>query len=88
MMPDITYKDRKSRGLQRTTFNDGVTKIPGTYNEKGKFKVDIPDFPKYEFFNLTSLSRTQFLQEQFEVMENALKEQFHIANFDEFGVPT
>ena len=65
-----------------------MKRIPGLYNEKGKFIVDIPTFPKYDFFNLTSLSRTQFLQEQFEVIENVLKEQFRVQNFDEFGLPT
>lgn len=72
-MPEINYRDRKSRGTKRITFNEHVKQIPGTYNEKGKFLVNIPEFAKYDFFNLTSLSRTHYLQEQFEVIENVLK---------------
>ena len=39
-MSEITYKDRKSKGTNRTTFNEVVSKIPGTYNEGYKAMGD------------------------------------------------
>lgn len=36
---EINYRDRKSKGLNRSTFNDQITRIPGVYNEKAEFII-------------------------------------------------
>lgn len=60
-MHELSYKDRKSIGAKRMSYNDNVKRIPGIYNEKAKFIVNIPAFEKYDFFNLTALQRTEKL---------------------------
>jgi hypothetical protein len=58
-----TYSSRKSRGLQRVTYNEGVTKIPGLYNETGKVEVKLNEsLNAYDFMNLTALQRTSAMQ--------------------------
>jgi hypothetical protein len=45
---------KKDMGATKgTPFNDKITKVPGLYNEKGKFQVQVNPVEKYEFFNLT-----------------------------------
>lgn len=58
------------------TYNEGVTKIPGIYNETGKVvvKLENESFGAYDFMNLTALQRTSAMQSQFEVMEEILKQ--------------
>jgi hypothetical protein len=51
---EISYRDRKSRGLQRSTYNEKVNKIPGVYNDRAEFIIRCQKVEPYDFFNLTS----------------------------------
>ena len=71
---DQLYISRKSKALQRVTFNDSVNKIPGIYNEKGIVAVQsITKVQSYDFLNLTAAGRVQSLDKHFEVIQNAFK---------------
>ena len=41
----VRYQDRKSRGQVRATYNEGVNKIPGLYNQDGRIVVNITTVP-------------------------------------------
>ena len=84
-----TYQHRKSRGQVRATYNEGVSKIPGIYNQDGKIVVSVANIPnhfmsesdmptEYDFLNLTANARTQALQEQYEIIEEVLKKQLKV----------
>ena len=80
----MSFRDRKSRGIQRVSFNEHITKIPGIYNEKAKVVVDFQKVEKYDFFNLTSTMRANYLNENFKMMERELKRQLKMDETDEF----
>lgn len=42
---------------------------------------------KYDFFNLTTQMRSNYLHSQFEVLEEVLKTQLKVEQFEEFGLP-
>jgi hypothetical protein len=74
--------------LQRVTFNDGINKIPGIYNEKGIVAFQaITKVQTYDFLNLTAVGRVLSLDKHFEVIQNAFKQQLGLDTFDEFGLP-
>lgn len=60
-------------------YNEGVNKIPGLYNPEGKVAVQVTaadhgQQAAYDLLNLTSNARTQALQDQFELIENTMKQ--------------
>jgi hypothetical protein len=59
---EISYRDRKSRGQIRFTFNDMINRIPGVYNEQAEFIFRSQSIEPYDFFNLTAQARTNYLQ--------------------------
>ena len=68
--------NRQSKGAAREIYNQAVTKIPGLYNEGCKVEIEPLDgsvVDKYDFFNLTTQMRSNFLHSQFEVVEQILK---------------
>ena len=69
------YQLRKSRGVQRVIYNEGVKQIPGVYNLDAKVDVQLLGEPTnpYQFLNMTSNARTQALQDHFEQTEEVLK---------------
>jgi len=74
--------------LQRVTFNDGINKIPGIYNEKGIVAFQaITKVQTYDFLNLTAAGRVLSLDKHFEVIQSAFKQQLGLDTFDEFGLP-
>lgn len=76
------------RGQQRATYNEGVTKIPGTYNENAKAEVQIlQNFGDYDFLNLTAAARVDAMQIHFDIVEEELKKQLRVEQFEDFYSP-
>lgn len=83
LMKQISYEQRQNRGQSKLVFNNGVNKIPGLYNQEGRFEVKVTDLPvkyqldgppvEYQFYNLTANARAQAMHEQFEIMEEVLR---------------
>lgn len=74
--------------MQRVVFNDSINKIPGVYNEKGIVAVQsLTKVQPYDYLNLTAAGRVQSLDQHFEVIQNAFKQQLGLDSFDEFGLP-
>ena len=72
------YLNRQSKGAARETYNNAISKIPGLYNESCKVDVEPLEesmVDKYDFFNLTTQMRSNYLHSQFEVVEDVLKTQ-------------
>ena len=83
-----TYNHRQSRGQARAIYNEGVTKMSGQYNPEAKAEITIHTSQRpFDMLNLTSLNRTQFLQEQFDLIEDLLKKQLCTESFEEFMSP-
>lgn len=84
------YLNRQSKGAARETYNNAISKIPGLYNESCKVDVEPLEesmVDKYDFFNLTTQMRSNYLHSQFEVVEDVLKTQLKAEQFEEFGLP-
>lgn len=67
-----------------------MNKIPGLYNEHCTVEVEpVNDstVAPYDYFNLTATMRTQFLQNQFEVLEQLFKDDLKVDEFCEFTEP-
>ena len=96
-LPLVGYNQMPNRGNCRVTYNEGVNKIPGLYNSEGRIEVTTANLPVqfkhrepttgYQFYNLTANARTQAMHEQFEVMEEVLRQQLGIEAFHEFYSP-
>lgn len=72
------YRNRPSRGQNRVTYNNEVSRVPGIYNEKAVVEVTTDDvIQSYDFLNLTVHSRTTFLNDQFLEIEKLLKQQLN-----------
>lgn len=83
-----TYSQRLNRGQTRAIYNEGVTKMSGQYNPEAKVEITIHGSQRpFDMLNLTSLNRTQFLQDQFELIEESLKKQLCTETFEEFMSP-
>lgn len=96
-MPQVGYNQRPNRGQCRVTYNEGVNKAPGTQNQEGRIEVLTSGLPVkfqhaeptagYQFYNLTANARSQAMHEQFEVMEEILRQQLGMDAFHEFYSP-
>ena len=68
--------NRQSKGAARETYNNAIARIPGLYNENCKVVVEPLEesmVDKYDFFNLTTQMRSNYMHSQFEVLEEVLK---------------
>lgn len=89
--------ERTKRGQLETTYNDGVVRLPGSYNTGGAFFVNTDELSmytslgkqltEYSFFNLTADARAESLQTHYETMEKILLQQLNRETFDEFFSP-
>jgi hypothetical protein len=74
--------------MSRVVFNDSINKIPGVYNEKGIISLQsLTKTQSYDYLNLTATGRALSLDQHFDVIQNAFKQQLGIDSFDEFGLP-
>ena len=74
----------------RETFNAAINRISGLCNEHCQVEVEPLAncaVPVYDKFYLTATMRTQYLQNQFEVLEQLLKEDLRCEEFQAFGEP-
>jgi hypothetical protein len=72
----LGYMERTKRGQLETTYNDGVVRLPGSYNTGGAFFVNTDELSmytnlgkqltEYPFFNLTADARAESLQTHYE----------------------
>ncbi|CDW77872.1 dna polymerase alpha subunit b-like [Stylonychia lemnae] len=82
---DQLYISRKSRGNQRLTFNDQITRRTGLQNIGGYFQINVKPIEKFEILNLTSLQRVHGLQKHFDYIENVMKHQLRTETFNDLG---
>lgn len=89
IQPVVTpYSQRKQRGQQRGTYNEGVTKIPGSYNENAQVEITVlKSVDKFDFLNLTATARVDALQAQYQIIEEQLKKQLKTEQFEDFYSP-
>ena len=90
MLQQSQMLGRMSKGQVRETFNSAVKQIPGIYNENCAVHVEVIEENKvqpYDIFNLTNQLRTQYMQSQFEEIEQILKKDLKAEEFEEFGLP-
>lgn len=62
---ELQYSGRKSSGLNKVTFNDKNERLKnfkGSKNQKGFFYIGLPKQESYDFFSLTAMDRTEFMQ--------------------------
>lgn len=82
------YLNRKSRGENRTVFNEQIARVPGLYNAQAKVDiVPLQTVDPYDFFNLNAVERTNCLNAHFQIIKERLRKQLNIDQFDEFGLP-
>ena len=78
----LGYAERTKRGQLEATHNEGVVRLPGSYNTTGSFFVNTDELSmyttlgkqlaEYSFFNLTTEARAESLQSHFESIEKIL----------------
>lgn len=83
----VDYSSRKDRGKVRAIYNEGVQRLPGSFNPEAKVEIKVNGVQPYDFMNLTAQARTQALQDQFEVVENIMKTQLRVEGFEDFFSP-
>lgn len=50
-----------NRGEMRKSYNEGVTRVPGLYNEKAVVEVTVDPVHEYDFMYLSTFERTNAL---------------------------
>jgi hypothetical protein len=84
----VPYSSRNNRGQVRFTYNEGVAKIPGVFNEGCRVEVKIKtEVNQYDFLNLNSIARTSAMQSHFNILEACLKKQLNQEAFEDFFSP-
>lgn len=72
----------------RVTYNEGVTKIPGSYNESGQVDVQVVQSQtNFDFLNLTNIARVDAMQKHSDMVEEVLKKQLKVEQFEDFYSP-
>ena len=62
--------------------------MPGMYNDLAEVQVTVlNEIQPYDMFNLTTQDRSQFMQNQFQMIEARLLEQCGVEAFEEYGLP-
>lgn len=72
----------------RITYNEKINRLPGFYNKDAELEiVELQQVGTYDKCSLTALDRANHMNAQFLKIEEILKKQLKVEQFEEFGTP-